>query len=155
MRISAHPLVNLYEEGGVDGSTWPSLGFQDHVRPSGSNWMAHGNKRKVFSILNILNSNYELFTTSMLKPPMPFYVELMLLLQGYEMRINYTRPSIHSHMPSMDKIPTMDKARLNPSKANHIARSNPPSNGTQASSSHTKILVIQPMTIPQSWFFKF
>ncbi|KAF5448006.1 hypothetical protein F2P56_033514 [Juglans regia] len=41
-------------------------------------------KMKVFSLLNGLGAQYEPFTTTMLKPPMPSYTEIIPLLQGYE-----------------------------------------------------------------------
>lgn len=40
----------------------------------------------VFSLLNNLGARYESFTTLMLKPPMLSYVEILPLLQGYEIR---------------------------------------------------------------------
>lgn len=47
---------------------------------------------KVFSLLTGLGHKYEPFTTSMLKPPMPSYSEVVPLLQSYETRI-----SLHNH----------------------------------------------------------
>ncbi|KAJ0016773.1 hypothetical protein Pint_11309 [Pistacia integerrima] len=45
-------------------------------------------KNKVFSLLTGLGARYEPFTTSMLKPPMPSYNEVIPLLQSYETRLN-------------------------------------------------------------------
>lgn len=44
------------------------------------------NKMKAFSLLNNLGTRCEPFTMVMLKPLMPFYVEIIQLLQGYEIR---------------------------------------------------------------------
>ncbi|KAJ0084878.1 hypothetical protein Patl1_30692 [Pistacia atlantica] len=49
-------------------------------------------KNKVFSLLTGLGARYEPFTTSMLKPPMPSYNEVIPLLQGYETRLNLHSP---------------------------------------------------------------
>ena len=40
---------------------------------------------KVFALLNGLGADYESFTTSMLKPPIPMYVDLIPLLQSQEL----------------------------------------------------------------------
>ncbi|KAJ0044869.1 hypothetical protein Pint_03771 [Pistacia integerrima] len=45
-------------------------------------------KNKVFSLLTGLGARYKPFTTSMLKPPMPSYNEVLPLLQSYEKRLN-------------------------------------------------------------------
>lgn len=39
---------------------------------------------KAFSLLNGLGDKYDNFVTFMLKPPIPSFTELVLLLQGYE-----------------------------------------------------------------------
>ncbi|KAJ0100628.1 hypothetical protein Patl1_21736 [Pistacia atlantica] len=49
-------------------------------------------KNKVFSLLKGLGARYEPFTTSMLKPPMPSYNEVIPLLQSYETRLNLHSP---------------------------------------------------------------
>jgi len=43
-------------------------------------------KTKVYSLLVNLRPKYESFTTTMLKPPMPSYSEMVSLLQGFEQR---------------------------------------------------------------------
>ncbi|KAJ0039221.1 hypothetical protein Pint_23230 [Pistacia integerrima] len=49
-------------------------------------------KNKVFSLLTGLGARYEPFTTSMLKPPMLSYNEVIPLLQSYETRLNLHSP---------------------------------------------------------------
>ncbi|XP_077228709.1 uncharacterized protein LOC143861702 isoform X2 [Tasmannia lanceolata] len=44
-----------------------------------------GDRQKVFGLLKGLGSSYESFTTTMLKPPIPSYKELVPLLQSHEM----------------------------------------------------------------------
>lgn len=43
-------------------------------------------KAKAYSLLANLGPKYESFTTTMLKPPMPSYSEVVSLLQGFEQR---------------------------------------------------------------------
>lgn len=54
-------------------------------------------KSKVYSLLANLGPKYESFTTTMLKPPMPSYFEVVSLLQGFEQRSLWSETS---HSPS-------------------------------------------------------
>lgn len=56
------------------------------------------NKMKVFSLLNSLRPKYGSITTSILKPPLPTYTELVPFLQGYELcyhlHYSFSNPSM-------------------------------------------------------------
>ncbi|KAJ0035335.1 hypothetical protein Pint_24392 [Pistacia integerrima] len=60
-------------------------------------------KTKVFSLLNGLGARYEPFTTSMLKPLMPSYAEVVPLLQSYETRISLHSPDLAAYTAFYDQ----------------------------------------------------
>ena len=82
----------------------PSQSLAEHLKKFKSicdSLAAIGNpipdKTKVYSLLANLGPKYESFTTTMLKPPMPSYSEMVSLLQGFEQRNSWIEAS---HSPS-------------------------------------------------------
>ncbi|KAJ0011064.1 hypothetical protein Pint_34225 [Pistacia integerrima] len=78
-------------------------------------------KNKVFSFVTRLGARYEPFATSMLKPPMPSYNEVIPLLQGYEPRLNLHTPESSQYTAFYADKNVPKNAPKNPKPTNNFS----------------------------------
>lgn len=70
--------------------------------------------RKSFWMLNGLGSNYQMFTTMTLRPPLPEYSQLLSMLHSYEIRIRLQESVVTSQYIGF--VANMSKAKQAPPK---------------------------------------
>lgn len=70
-------------------------------------------KRKVFALLTNLGPAFEAFSTTMLKPPVPSYAEVIPLLQSHALRIQSHVPSAVNHASAFYGERTSNGGRRN------------------------------------------